>query len=66
MVNKGADQPFAVLSGPLLFPIYLNALLDIWASAQEKLLHADIKGADQPEHLCSLISAIVIHYLQYL
>ena len=28
------------------------------------LIHVNNKGTDKPEHLCSLISAFVIHFLQ--
>ena len=36
-----------------------------WASSRENqiLLHAKNKGADQPAHLCSLISTFVIRSL---
>ena len=30
----------------------------------QTLLHANNKGADQPAHMCSLISAFVIHILE--
>ena len=39
---------------------------NIWAAMGENLtlLHANSKGADQPAHLHSLISTIVIGFLQ--
>ena len=39
---------------------------DIWASTRESLtlLNANNKGADQPAHLRSLVSAFVIRFLE--
>ena len=37
----------------------------VWATSWENLFipYANNKGADQPVHLCSLISAFVVHFL---
>ena len=39
--------------------------IQIWAVTQENLtlLHVNHKGAEQPAHLCSFVSAFVIHSL---
>ena len=51
----------------MMFQAYISPQYEQrWASAQENLSSGFVnnKGADQPAHLLSLISAFVIHYLK--
>ena len=50
----------------LLYSYYKSCIGIIWALPQENLIlsQANNKGADQPAHVRSLISAFVVHFLK--
>ena len=56
-INLWDETENMVITRPSLFPAYI-----IWATSWENLFMPDAnnKGADQPAHQCSLISAFVV------
>ena len=68
MLSPSLDKDFTYL---LALSIFVNFRIPSLAredlgSTRENLIlfHASNKGADQPAHLCSLISLLVIHSLE--